>query len=460
MIESRSSSTVTEHTTFTVPVTPPLSPSNVPVEEENINDVDFEESNNIDDLIMEQETARANAEAPVEIITAPTTEKLKKTDPDPKETLFTLLRKQVDQSFEELENIISSIYPKENYIIEICETNLFEDWATCVQKGIASALKCHIILYFEEIEISNSSERKHKIFDMFVKLVFEFRVTKVDLTTEDIIMVREFHTYLRGMRMSQANVEVPTNYLHSHLNSSAVLGGWGTFCLGTSPLSTDIVELKTGFTKEKFEIVLLSIPVYLQWESLEGTPYNYISRIYDREPRSADISEAVLENIALRFFTDFDFMDLDMSISMTEYSLSNTEISFTFADNAKYERLVQKAIILALNEDQIKAYFLPLQPATPYSPDLVKGDIIKLESKAAIRSFRGKDLTNYNYNLIKQTNVDEKKPKKCDQIQIPIPDSLHQCINNKIKRAIRYRSKDWLHKYRSSKKLGDRGGAK
>lgn len=133
-----------------------------------------------------------------------------------------------------------------------------------------------IDIHFPEVTITNgrSGDRNtHIIKDLFVKVVLD--------GGGESLRVGE----LQGGRTTMTKAEISSEYLHSHLRKYTFSSGdslpyWGRFCTGSGHINIIRSDINgDGFNEEKFTNYLVQIMGLVTWESIEGTPYNYIAEI-------------------------------------------------------------------------------------------------------------------------------------------------------------------------------------
>jgi hypothetical protein len=155
-----------------------------------------------------------------------------------------------------------------------------------------------LMIFFPEITITNSVDASHVIKEFYVKLKFK----KSDGVLYDF----------GGTRTLLTQAEVQSNYPHSHCGSAASKGGWGGFCLGSGPIKSQVSILKLkGVSAENylvFEMFLIGLQAYLEWESLEGGPYQYMSDIRKRQ-QIENIDNYVLEDTYKRYVNKCEFVN-------------------------------------------------------------------------------------------------------------------------------------------------------
>lgn len=120
-----------------------------------------------------------------------------------------------------------------------------------------------LLIYFENIKITNSQNNVHDINDLYVVLGFN----SIGVCTN-----------LYGTRSLKSNVEQYYRYSHSHLPTGQI-GYPKKFCTGSGEMSIVMGNLGKEFTDVNFKIFLALLKPYLSWESLEGVPYIRMSNL-------------------------------------------------------------------------------------------------------------------------------------------------------------------------------------
>lgn len=125
-----------------------------------------------------------------------------------------------------------------------------------------------LMIYFPDINITNSQGHNHNIKDLYVTLRFDNKGCKGQFL---------------GTRSTRTELELKSNYTHSHLSSGSRIGHLNPFCTGTGEINLCIANLISEFSGIKFKAFLAILKPYLDWESLEGGPYIKISNISDKQ---------------------------------------------------------------------------------------------------------------------------------------------------------------------------------
>lgn len=134
-----------------------------------------------------------------------------------------------------------------------------------------------LVIYFPEVNISNSSGREHTIKDLFIEVDFGYNSDKRRLKISGIA----------GGRMTQSYAEWSSDYMHSHLSTRKIKTStlaeapfYQEFCTGSGNINIYSADLNMeGFSEERLLRYFMQISTLVSWESLEGTPYRYMKNI-------------------------------------------------------------------------------------------------------------------------------------------------------------------------------------
>lgn len=117
----------------------------------------------------------------------------------------------------------------------------------------------YLYLHYPELTLTNNTNNKHTIYDMIVLLCFG------DYNNG-------YLSSIHGTRVSFSPAELSCGYVHSHLPKHP--GTFQSFCQGSSSSFAKFVsDLNKLISPDEFEVFLLQLKEYLQWESLEGGPH-------------------------------------------------------------------------------------------------------------------------------------------------------------------------------------------
>lgn len=246
------------------------------------------------------------------------------------------------------------------------------DWETRENpvRGIY-ADRFNIIIRFPEFIIKNSRNLQTKIQDLFVQVPVVILVDKIEFDR------------IKGGRTTFTNAE-NGRYIHSHIHET-IPCAYYNFCTGSGEIN-NLQAMLNGMTNLDFDLDLLSLflmhlNTFVSWESLEGTPYKYISALLESTDEVKPIRPSNLS-----YYKEI----LVSTFKRPEYSEQLKEIKWRVV-NGKYE---------IIDSHQLdKTVFHGLRGANPYSSeDTVfclknnKGEFIK---QRALMNQSSTDLNNY-----------------------------------------------------------------
>jgi len=131
--------------------------------------------------------------------------------------------------------------------------------------------KFYIVIRFPEFIISNSRKLATKVQNLFVRIPVE---------------IREHGLYFEGIQGGKSTFTNAENgvYIHSHISGVAPCGYYN-FCTGSGEINNLVAMLNglsnTDFDFDLFSLYLMHLNTFVSWESIEGTPYKYISALLE-----------------------------------------------------------------------------------------------------------------------------------------------------------------------------------
>ncbi|HEY4062303.1 MAG TPA: hypothetical protein VGM30_10405 [Puia sp.] len=186
-------------------------------------------------------------------------ETVKLVDERNKESL-TKIKLTLNRVFGEANNQII----RENLVSQLQQGSPYrEEFSAYFASVVKKLIRYKVILYFPELIIANAQGNSHVIKDIYVSF---------HLTT-----TLRLHGDLQGMRTTFSKNEWVSEYTHSHLNDRCTK--FSNFCTGTGPINDVTNALREEYDEINFEMFCYQIQSYLAYESIEGTPYEYISNI-------------------------------------------------------------------------------------------------------------------------------------------------------------------------------------
>lgn len=152
-----------------------------------------------------------------------------------------------------------------------------------VSRGFHTS-RFYIIIRFPEFIIKNSRNLQTKIQDLFVRIPIEIEANRLNFER------------IQGTRTSFTNAENGT-YVHSHIHSTSPCS-YDDFCTGSGEIN-NLQAMLNGMSNRDFDfdlfaLFLMHLNTFVSWESLEGTPYKYISALLESTDEAKPIRKAHL----------------------------------------------------------------------------------------------------------------------------------------------------------------------
>lgn len=207
---------------------------------------------------------------------------------------FIVLEKEYNEEYEKLLNKINNIksviqknideylvyqekkgIEKFQKLIDIFHQYYGEERVSFSIKPENNNSKIEIIVLFPVINIISENGSKHTIYDLYVSFTFNHNF---------------YLTCMAGTRGKMSKGELTAKYQFSHLNTG--IGTWSNFCFGNTKIANLRDDLCIEFDEIKLEMFLFQFDTYLQWESITGRPFVYISSI---GARNSDIKSSFIK---------------------------------------------------------------------------------------------------------------------------------------------------------------------
>jgi hypothetical protein len=126
-----------------------------------------------------------------------------------------------------------------------------------------------LLIRYPHITITNTQKKSREIEELYCVLSFD-----------SYGLLKNFS----GFRAKMSFNDVKNGYRHSHLNSRNLqfLFDVSAFCTGSTDLTALKSEFMEGFDADRFDLFLYQINNFVEWESLEGTPYVNLSTVSNK----------------------------------------------------------------------------------------------------------------------------------------------------------------------------------
>lgn len=259
---------------------------------------------------------------------------------------MTKIEEKLYATFKDKSNPIKSVDQFKSITKILDQLYIWDFFLTHVKNDI---YKIEIVIYIKELEISNSKGLKHQIKGLLVFLPF------------DCYQGNWYITNILGCRTYLSYKEYCSKYRHSHLSVSNVsLEDFKSFKKDEFCLNTELINilfnLKYKYDSNTFELFLLSLGNYLEWESLEGVPFRRIEDlgVYDFDDI---IKTKDYYNDFNKIWKNFDLMKFEYGINNNRYYIKETKI---FNNILRKEVISNKLYdLLCIRDNNIYYYYIP-----------------------------------------------------------------------------------------------------
>ena len=221
--------------------------------------------------------------------------------------------RNIGTNLDSMAKILEQEHPG-NWDILLCEERLgvrnLHSFPKHFERG-CSNIAPRIVIRYPKIAIFNSTGASHSIQDLFVEIGLVNAGQCIETT-------------LRGLRMAASPDEIRANYQHSHLSTRSykvtqsnddafALRG---FCLGSSEINQVLTMLSMNYTEEIFKLLVFQLGEYVNWESIEGSPYAYFRNVIGSgTARNLGIDEILRLHSQIEEFRRENPMDIDFKLS-------------------------------------------------------------------------------------------------------------------------------------------------
>ncbi len=243
-----------------------------------------------------------------------------------------------------LTKVLNDIYGEERYEIKNIEnprTIKSLDNGDIIAIPDSSIIHSEITLYYPEINISNSIGTTHTIRDLFFNFSLVFMVNKRR------ILIKNFRIQRTTFRDDEYIEEHNVFYVFSHCQTDPRpwLKGITGICFGHGSANPMIQRFRSGMGQvADLEMLFYSINAYLEWESIEGTPYISIRSLGSKQTKYEinDLSEMFLNRTSNTVITILmnEMKDYPLE-KLSEFSLTHDEPTDTdFASDRSANRII------------------------------------------------------------------------------------------------------------------------
>ena len=310
-----------------------------------------------------------------------------------------------------------------------------------------------IYILFPIINITNRNNNRHTIKDLLVEIRLRSHINQ-DIRIDS----------LKGGRLTLSYAEYQSSYFHSHLsiwsnniNSNTTMPYLSHFCTGSGEINIYRSNINgDGLTEANFTTFAVQLMTLASYESIEGTPYRYMSNISAR-PQSG--SSIYIDNRVKRDFFNFilnyykstdrtPIIDFSITSSKT-YSINHNETFMNFINLVPFDENSKRRFFSTKGSNGVE-YAFGAAPGWLTPPEIRSTFIFRGEEKrfvvdppptnrlSEINYRVNPDLINYlkqtieyelNKNKIRQSTIDRYKIESSDATESiqsnPVPVSTN-----------------------------------
>lgn len=264
-----------------------------------------------------------------------------------------------------IEDFKVKLFTKYPYFVDTIKSLYGDNWDINFHRKFN---KYCLIVKFDKFTITNSNNQSQEIKDLYFLVPINENLT--------------FNNCLYGGRETLTTVERAANYVHSHLNGA--WNGISSFCLGSGPINVYIAEFNVKPDENSLFSVLYNIKIYVEWESLEGTPYKYIANI---GKSSTSVNPTLDFTKVYRDYLVDHKLPLKIQVinGFTDIILDQSIIEVQLLDYVEKHKLlkVYKNIALGTYQEQLKIDNLKEElskdPLLTYKGELIYTKTVKIE---------------------------------------------------------------------------------
>ena len=254
-----------------------------------------------------------------------------------------------------------------------------------------SSIGFKVFVHYPEIKISNSMGIEHTIRDLFILYHFE-NDSSAGIYLSDLYAIKS--TYTWG--------ELRANYLHSHINRNDTSFS-DSFCFGSTDFDSFISYVRNpgrngnsdGLKLDDLIQLFLGMDSYLQWESIEGTPYRHIESI--QEVNTSSISIAPITDVINDCYKEVvdKLESFNYTIKMV-YNDSRIDITNNIEE-----------VVKPILEEKYPEYLVPIQNGVPVRVITPNTNYDSLNSRTLF-NFKGEPV---KFRVLKLYNTQEEMDK-------------------------------------------------
>jgi ribosome-binding ATPase YchF (GTP1/OBG family) len=277
------------------------------------------------------------------------------------------------------EEFAEDLYTQFPFFKQIADSIYQENWEIQYNQRHR---KYGFVVKFEDFIISNSRGLTHNIKELYVMLPFK-------ITGDKITLYKEIY----GGRGLMSNDEYRASYSHSHLPSG--FNSFSSFCLGTGPINGMIMDFNRDPSEQNLFSVLYNLKIYVEWESIEGTPHNHMSNVGKTE-----------DSVSANQTISYNYNEI-----MGKYCKENQLPLSIHMVGTQWEFKLDEAVI----ESQLAPYFT--NPMYLLLRDKVTGRYYRVNNQVdkertssdVLLTFKGEKIYAKTYNIVKENKNNDRE---------------------------------------------------
>jgi hypothetical protein len=278
-------------------------------------------------------------------------------------------------------------------------------------KFVIDTDQIEVIVYFPEINISNSEGITHLIKDIFIYI-------PIKISVDGGVDYFQF-SETNGVRSTITLSEYKQYYAHSHLpskyfntrydNERAKLLEPDRFCRGSGDLVAVEMLLNNDFSYELFQLYLHELQPFLEWESLEGVPYRRIKNVKGNREYFNITSAYDSEGVDFYNYLCSDFQNGSIEPNLDWRFVDN---KYVITDNSKFDQLLRAGHV---RDTMSNCFFLRDDDGGYYRKSGVRNPI-RFDYPEVWMPFRG---NRFHFKVEPDESLDEPEPKNEDYFVYP-----------------------------------------
>ena len=347
-----------------------------------------------------------------------------------------ILRNKLGVTSDLVSNIDNLTYPKFKEIVskKYTEGTVFQNLEAVAKYLRKSLVKvygedrvdissCTVLssvkVYFPKVVVKNSLDMEHTITDVYLEFKFQWLERKKALRLYEIILFRATFT----------PAEVGSGYIFSHANGTP--GSYtSSWCFGGTNMSDYIKKCDDKINPKDVLFLVSQLYGYMQWESIAGVPYKYISDIkpYKIKKLNRNLNEITTPEVINKYTS----IVLDKLENFTYTNIGDSGVTFTDETNQRIKSILNEHI------DESEKY---------RNIDGVCGDLELYTKENTKYLFRQKSIVFLDKEIYSEI-TDPKESFNMEQLDQLYPKEVHPTLLKIVTNKISTQYMDFLIKYK------------